>query len=68
MTEDKMIGWYHGLNGHEIEQAPEDGEGQGSLACYSPWGLRVRHDSAIEQQLATEVEVGVGDRVVGLNP
>ena len=29
---------------------------------------RVRHDSAIEQQLATEVEVGVGDRVVGLNP
>ena len=37
MTEDKMIGWYRRLNGHEIEQALEDGEGQGSLVCYSPW-------------------------------
>ena len=35
MTEDEMIGWYHQLNGHEFEQAP--GDGQGSLACYSPW-------------------------------
>ena len=31
-TEDKMVGWHHQLNGHEFEQAPEDGEGQGSLA------------------------------------
>ena len=38
------------LNGHEFEQALEDGEGQGSLACYSPWGHRVRHDLATEQQ------------------
>ena len=38
MTEDKMVGWYHRLNGHEFEQTPEDGEGQGSLACCSPWG------------------------------
>ena len=37
MTEDE-IGWHHQLNGHEFEQAPEDGEGQGSLACCSPWG------------------------------
>ena len=35
--EDKMVGWHHWLNGHEYEQAPEDGEGQGSLACCSPW-------------------------------
>ena len=28
-----MVGWYHQLNGHELEQAPGDGEGQGSLAC-----------------------------------
>ena len=33
-----MIGCDHGLNGHEFEQSPEDSEGQGSLACYSPWG------------------------------
>ena len=38
MPEDKMIGWYHRFNGHEFEQAPGDGEGQGSLVCYSPWG------------------------------
>ena len=33
-----MVGWHHGLNGHEFKQAPGDGEGQGSLACCSPWG------------------------------
>ena len=35
-----MVGWHHPLNGHEFEQAPEDGEGQGSLACCSPRGGR----------------------------
>ena len=40
IAEDKMIGWHHWLNGHEFEQAPGDGEGQGSLACYSPWGYK----------------------------
>ena len=34
--EDKMIGWHHWLNGHELEQTLRDGEGQGSLVCYSP--------------------------------
>ena len=38
MTEDEMVGWHHQLNGHELEQAPGVGEGQGSLACCSPWG------------------------------
>ena len=33
-----MVGWHHRLNGHEFEQAPGDGEGQGSLVCCSPWG------------------------------
>ena len=40
MTEDEMIGCDHGLNGHEFEQTPEDSEGQGSLACCSPWGRK----------------------------
>ena len=40
MTEDEMVGWHHWLNGHEFEQAPGDGEGQGSLVCCSPWGQK----------------------------
>ena len=33
-----MVGWHHLLNGHEFEQAPGVGGGQGNLACCSPWG------------------------------
>ena len=40
MTEDEIVGWHHGLNGHEFEQAPGDGEGQGSLVCCSPQGCK----------------------------
>ena len=40
MTEDEMVGWYHRLDGHEFEQAPGVGDGQGSLACCSPWGRK----------------------------
>ena len=38
MTEDEMVGWYHQLDGHEFEQTPGVGDGQGSLTCYSLWG------------------------------
>ena len=44
MTKDEMVGWHHRLNGHEFEQTLGVGEGQGSLACCSPWGHRVGHD------------------------
>ena len=44
MTEEEMVGWHHQLNGHEFEQALEDGEEQGSLASCSPWGHRIGHD------------------------
>ena len=37
MTEDEMAGWHHRLDGHEFEQALGVGDGQGSLACCSPW-------------------------------
>ena len=37
-TEDGMVRWHHWLDGHESEQAPGVGDGQGSLACFSPWG------------------------------
>ena len=39
-TEDEMVGWHHWLNGHECEQAPGVGDGQGSLVCCSPWGRK----------------------------
>ena len=40
VTEDEMAGWHHRLDGHQFEQALGDGDGQGSLGCCSPWGLK----------------------------
>ena len=48
MTEDEMVGWHHQLNGYEFEQAPRDGEGQGSLVWYHPWGNK---ESDMTEQL-----------------
>ena len=46
-TEDEMVGWHHRLDGHEFEQALGVGDGQGGLACCSPWvaksWTRLRH-------------------------
>ena len=38
--ENEVVGWHHQLNGHEFEQAVGIGDGQGSLACCSPWGYK----------------------------
>ena len=38
MTEDKMAGWHHGLDGQEFEQTSGVGDARGSLVCCSPWG------------------------------
>ena len=40
MTEDEMVGWHHRLDGHEFEQAPGVGVGQGGPGCCGPWGLK----------------------------
>ena len=40
MTEDEMVGWHCWLDAHEFKRAPEVGEGQESLVCYSPWGCK----------------------------
>ena len=48
MTEDETVGWHHQLNGPQFEQAPEDSEGQGGLACCSLWGHK---ESDTTQQL-----------------
>ena len=42
MTDDVMVGWHHQLNGHEFEQTPGDGEGQGGLECCYSWGPKSR--------------------------
>ena len=42
-TEDEMVGCHHQLDGHELEQALGDGDGQGSLACCSSWGRKESH-------------------------
>ena len=49
-AKDKMIRYHHQLNGHEFEQTPGDSEGQRSLIFCSPWGRRVGHNLATEQQ------------------
>ena len=46
-TEDEMVGWHHQLDGHEFEQAPGDGDRQGSLVSCSPWGCK--ESDTIEQ-------------------
>ena len=38
--QDEVVGCHHQFNGQGFEQALGDGEGQGNLACCSPWGLK----------------------------
>ena len=51
MTEDDMVGRHHQLYGHEFEQAPGVGDGQGRLACCSPWGCKESDMLVTEQQI-----------------
>ena len=48
MTEDEMVGWHHQLHGHEFEESPGVGDGQGSLTYCSPWGHK---ESDLTEQL-----------------
>ena len=57
MTEDEMVGWHHRLIGYEFEQAPGVDDGQGSLACCSPWGHKVGHDWVTELNWTDEVSI-----------
>ena len=60
MTKNELVGWHHRLNGHEFEQNLGDSEGQGNLACCSPWGHRVGHDLVTEQQQVFHLMVVCG--------
>ena len=62
MTEDEIIGWHHQLNGHEFEQTLGDGDGQGSLLCSSPWGLK---ESDMTKQLNNKGEFVVCLEIFG---
>ena len=67
-----MVGWHHRLNGHEFEQTPGDGEGQGGLACCSPWGRREsdtteqlnNNQSNVRKQRGTKEPLDEGERRV----
>ena len=65
---DEMVGWHHQFNGHELRQTPGDGEGQGDLACCSPWGHKEldttgwlnknnNRESRFMQSFASDVQV-----------
>ena len=49
-----MVGWHHRLNGQEFEQAPGVDDGQGSLACCSPWG---RKELDTTERLNTSIKI-----------
>ena len=69
VTEAEKVGWHHPLNGHEFGQTPRDSEGQGSLACCSPWGHK---ESDTTEQLnnnntscSTEAESTQASKAIG---
>ena len=70
-----MVGWHHPLEGHEFEQAPGVGDGQGSLACCSPWGpqshpqlsLATRGEDWASQGQPKGKAEGSGDGPAGLS-
>ena len=55
-TEGEMVGWRHRLNGHESEWTPGVGDGQGSLACYSPWRCKELDTTERLNWLLTEIK------------
>ena len=54
MIEDEIVGWYSTISGHEFEQAPAVSDGQGSLACCSPWDCQELNTT---EQLKTKYQI-----------
>ena len=73
MTEDKMVGWHHQLNGHEFRWTPGVGDGHGGLACCGSWGRtearRLGLDALVETHSEEEIRraVAVGADIIGVN-
>ena len=57
MTEDEVVGWHHQINGNAFELTVRDSEGQGSLACCSPWGCKESDHLVTEQQQLIHIVV-----------
>ena len=62
-TEDEMAEWHYWLNGHELEKTPRDSDGQGSLACCSPWGHKeldtteqLNNDDLLSNHLSSSIK------------
>ena len=55
MTEAELLGWHHRLGGHEFKQALGVGDGQGSLACCSPWGCKESNRTEQLNRLTTSL-------------
>ena len=60
-----MVEWHHQFNGHEFEQVPGDGEGQGSLVCCSPWGCK---ESDTTERLNSNNNIGYTFQVYFIFP
>ena len=57
VTEDEMVGWHHWLNGCEFEQTMGDSEGQGSLACCSPWACKESDTTKLLNNTTTQCKI-----------
>ena len=62
--QDEMVEWHHQLNGDEFEQTQEDSEGQQSLLYCSPWGHKVRHDRATDNNRHDSSHTSLGTPTV----
>ena len=62
MTEDEMVGWHHRLNGHEFGSTMGVGDGQGGLACCSPWSCKQSDTS----ERLNQTEANYGNQVLVL--
>ena len=60
-----MVGWHHLLNGHQLEQALGDGEGQEILACHSPWGCKELDNTTQRLNSNKAFQTFKGDSVLG---
>jgi len=58
-----MVGWHHQFNGHELGQTLGDGEGQGSLACCSPWGHK-QSDTTCRLNNNNSKELGMTEQLI----
>ena len=60
----EMVGWHHRLNGYEFEQTLGDGEGQGTLVCYSPWVAKSPTQWLNKNSTHTHMYIGLAEKFI----